>query len=355
MALISLLHRWAGGFIGLLLALIGLSGAILLWEGSWIALPGASDPVVESPAQMARLVDEAAASGMSRITFASEEIGLHQVVNSDGSGAYVNQQGTMVASWNSEWGRPELWLFDFHHHLFAGRTGETITGIAGAAGMLFVLTGVLLWWRSPAKFRPTLLPKRLQRGAIVKHHRDLGVLVSPLLLLSMGTGVMMLFAPVRQALIGSEQRPSQVLHASRLASPGEAVLRAKALFPDAALRRIVLPAAAGGDIVVRMKQDFEWTPQGRTQLSFAPNGSVTIENAAAANAAASATEKLYPIHAAKVGGIFTKLIISLSGAGLFLLGSFSVYAFWLRKAKRRRPVQSKIERSSFSLGPNQIT
>ena len=47
MKLLSFLHRWAGGVIGLLLAVLGLSGTILVWEGEWISLPGAGDPVIE--------------------------------------------------------------------------------------------------------------------------------------------------------------------------------------------------------------------------------------------------------------------------------------------------------------------
>lgn len=341
MRLISLLHRWAGGLIGLLLAVLGLSGALLVWEGEWISLPGASDRVVEQPARIAAIVDEAAADGMSRITFASEEIGLHQVVNRDGSGAYIDQQGAVADSWASQWERPELWLFDLHHHLFAGHTGELVTGYAGIAGLLFVVTGLVLWWRGRASFRPTLLPRRFQPGPIVRHHRDLGVLAMPLLLLSMGTGVLMLFAPVREAVIGKEARPERVIAGEPLASPGEAVLRANALFPGAALRRISLPPEPGGDTVVRLRQPFEWTPQGRTQVSFAPGGAATIEDAAAANSAAAVTEKLYPVHSAKVGGVPMKLLMTSSGLSLFVLGSFAVYAFWWRKAKRRRRQPSR--------------
>ena len=40
MKLLALLHRWAGGIVGLLLAVIGLSGTVLVWEEYWIGLPG---------------------------------------------------------------------------------------------------------------------------------------------------------------------------------------------------------------------------------------------------------------------------------------------------------------------------
>ena len=340
MRVLSLIHRWAGGLIGLLLALLGLSGAILIWEGSWVALPGASDPLGEQPAVIAGIVDTAAADGkLSRITFASDEIGLHQLINADGSGAYVDQTGTVVDSWASQWERPELWLFDFHHHLFAGHTGETVTGIAGIAGLLFVVTGLILWLRGRAKLRPTLLPRRFAPGPIVRHHRDLGVVAAPLLLLSFATGVMMLFEPVRTVVLGSEERPHVQAPAAPAVSPGEAVLRAKALFPDAALRRISLPREPGEAILVRMKQPFEWTPNGRTQVTFAAGGAVTVEDAAAANRSASLAEKLYPLHSAKVGGLALKLLMTISGLALFMLGSFATWSFWARRSKRkvRRP------------------
>lgn len=336
MKLLSFLHRWAGGLIGLLLALLGLSGAVLVWEGAWLTLPGASDPVIERPEEIAAIVERYAAGGeLSRITFAGDETALHQLVNRDGSGAYIRQDGTLVDHWASQWERPELWLFDLHHYLFAGETGEAVTGIAGTAGLLFVVTGIILWWRGRARFRPTLLPRRFAPGPIVKHHRDLGLLAAPLLLVSMATGVMMVFPAAKDAAIGAEDRP-RIDFAASAVEPGEAVLRAKALFPTAMLRRITLRAEPGGAIAVRMRQPFEWTPQGRTQVTFAADGSVSIEDAAAANRSAWISEKLYPVHSAKVGGLAWKLGMTLSGLALFFLGGFATYSFWLRKWVRRR-------------------
>jgi uncharacterized iron-regulated membrane protein len=337
MKLLSAIHRWAGGFIGLLLAILALTGTILVWEGEWIGLPGSDDPVREDVTAISAIVERAAAAGkLSRVTFASDEIALHQLIYADGSGAYVRQNGAVVDRWTSQWERPELWLFDLHHHLLAGETGETLTGVAGVAGLLFVVTGLLLWWRGRASFRPTLLPKRFAPGPIVKHHRDLGILVSPVLVLSLLTGVMMLFAPLRSAVIGVEDRPVQATATAGQVGPREAVVHAEAMFPGAALRRIILPSREGLPISVRMRQPFEWTPNGRTQIGFGPDGTVTVEDARAANAAASLAEKLYPVHSAKAGGLVMKLLMTLSGLGLFVLGSFATYSFWARRSIRKR-------------------
>ena len=58
---------------------------------------------------------------------------------------------------------------------------EAVTGAAGIAGILFAITGGVLWWRSRRSFKPRLLPTKLGPGPIVRHHRDVGLLTMPLL------------------------------------------------------------------------------------------------------------------------------------------------------------------------------
>jgi len=341
--LLSILHRWSGGFLGLLLALLGLTGAILVWEGDWISLPGAHDPVVERVESLGTLAERETATGATRITFASDEIGLHHVAREGGAGAYVAQDGTTVATWSSQWERPELWLFDLHHHLFAGETGETVAGIAGIFGLLFVATGSILWWRSRRAFRWRLWPTKFQPGPIVVHHRDMGILVAPLLLVSFLTGIAMLFpSATRVALspFGKLEERTKPPEAEPVAGPspvGAMLAAAKARFPDAELRRLTIPAKPGQPYSVRLRQPFEWTPNGRTNLFFDGSGQLLkIEDPAAASRAAAINETFYPIHTGKVGGPTWKLLMTLSGIGLTLLGSLATWSFWFRKAKRRK-------------------
>lgn len=334
MKLLSLLHRWTGGVIGLVLALLGLSGAILVWEDQWISLPNSREAVVQDAAAMARIA-ETAGPGLSRITFADDAMSLHLLVYADGSGAYVAQSGKVVDRWQSQWERPELWLFDFHHYLFAGEVGEWVTGIAGTLGLLFVVTGVILWWRCRRAFRFRLLPSAFKPGPIVSHHRDLGVVASPLLLLSLLTGVLMLFAPLRTAVLGTETRPKTTAVDVREVTPATALKLAAGRFPDARIRRLTLPLGTGDPISVRLRQSFEWTPNGRTYLGLSQEGGVTIEDAATANRGAWLSEKLYPLHSAKVGGVPWQIAMSFSGLVLTILGSLTTWSFWKRKAQKR--------------------
>jgi uncharacterized iron-regulated membrane protein len=341
--LLSILHRWSGGLIGLLLALLGLTGAILVWEGEWISVTGADDPVVERVDRIAAVSESAVADGAIRITFASEEIGLHLVVKKDGGGEYVRQNGEVAASWASEWERPELWIFDLHHHLFAGVTGEWVTGIAGIFGLLFVITGAILWRRSRRAFEWRLLPRKMQPGPIVRHHRDFGILITPLLLVSFLTGLGMLFPDDAKVVlspfgtIAASAKPPIVEPAEQPAAIPAMLREAKARFPNAALRRLTVPARPDGAYSIRMRQPSEWTPNGRTTLYFDRAGKlVRVDDPAGAGLAASINEKFYPVHTAKVGGLAWKLAMTLSGLGLALLGSLAVWSFWIRRVIHRR-------------------
>jgi len=343
MKTLSILHRWSGGLVGLLLALLGLTGAILVWEGEWIGVPGANDPVVERVERIAATSQQAVADGATRITYASEEIGLHLVAKKDGGGEYIRQNGEVVASWASQWERPELWIFDLHHHLLAGETGEWVTGIAGIFGLLFVITGSILWWRSRRAFEWRLWPRRMQPGPIVRHHRDFGIIVAPLLLVSFLTGLGMLFPSAARVVlapfgtVAAIAKPPSVETGQQPPPIGGMLRQAKARFPNAELRRLTIPAKPDGAYSVRMRQPFEWTPNGRTALFFDRAGRIVrIDDPAGSNTATSINEKLYPVHTGKAGGLMWKLAMTLSGLALTLLGSLAVWSFWIRRVIHRR-------------------
>lgn len=345
MKLLSILHRWSGGLLGFLLVILGLSGTILLWEGEWIALPGSSDPVIEQVETIGRISTREVTEGATRITFASDEIGLHHVAKEGGAGAYVAQDGTTVAQWSSQWERPELWIFDLHHHFFAGHTGELVAGWAGVLGLFFVITGAILWWRSRRNFEFRIWPRRFQPGPIVRHHRDLGIVVAPLLIVSFVTGTGMIFGDFYKAMLAPLGRgveagkPPEAGPSAGTPQITQMLAAAKQRFPDAAIRRLTIPSKPDQPWSVRMRQPFEWTPNGRTTLYFKGDGSLLrVDDPAVAGRAASVMEAFYPVHTAKVGGLSWKLLMTLSGLGLTMLGSFAVWSFWIRK-KKRKPIR----------------
>ena len=86
-----------------------------------------------------------------------------------------------------------------------------------------------------------------------------------------------------------------------------------------------------------MKRAAEWLPNGRSSVWFDPaTGKVLGSRDALAMApAAQAFNMAYPIHSAKVGGIAWRIVASLTGLSLALLGSLAVWSFWFRRPRAK--------------------
>jgi uncharacterized iron-regulated membrane protein len=290
------------------------------------------------------------ASGGESIVFASDRFGLVQLRDGAG-GLYAAQTGEIVARWSSLWERPELWLFDLHHHLFTGDAGETVIGVAGLAAIIFVVTGTILWWRTRRTFRFRLWPARMTGPAIRMHHRDLGILAAPFLLLAALTGTMMIFRPVAGAVLAPLSSPAAIeadLKAPRFSAPPLSpdldwqalVVAAHRAYPDAELRIVALPKKPGDPVTVRMKRAAEWLPNGRTMLWFDPASGALLasRDALKMQPGTQAFNMAYPLHAGKVGGLAYRLLLTAVGLALAMLGGLSVWSFWFRRPKRPRKV-----------------
>lgn len=346
---IELAHRWLGGTIGLLLALIGFSGAVLVHREAWTIVPHKGDAPVQQSALIASTVTRIMTDPVAQartITFASPGFGVDRVAYGEG-GAYTDQTGNVLVRWDNQWSRPELWLADFHQHLFTGDTGKTVIGVAGLAGLFFIATGMMLWWRTRRTFAFRLLPKRLGRPAIVRHHRDLGVVAAPLLLLSCATGAVLVFRPLSSVLLGPGAAAAIEATVKPPRTPavplrrdldwGRMVHTARGRFPHADFRTVSLPRGDSGLVTIRMKQPWEWLPNGRTTLWFAADTGdlVSAHDPARSARQVSAYNLLYPLHAGKVGGLPYRLLMTASGMALGFLGTLAVWTFWF--GRRRRP------------------
>jgi len=351
MGLLDLLHRWTGGLIGLLLAVLGLSGSILAYKDAWVMLPHADDAHVQDTAALAAAAERLMADPERprSIVFATKDFGLNQLSYPEaGAGAYASQAGEIVTRWSSKWERPEVWLFDLHHHLFNGDAGEIVAGVAGLCGLGFVITGAILWWRMRRAYEFRLWPRKFERFAILRHHRDLGVVMAPVLALSLVTGTIMVFRPVADLILGPGTSAA-VTQALKPPPPRKAKLAddpdwrgmietARRLYPTAEVRILSLPRGKTGLISLRLRQQQEWLPNGRTTLYFAADTGELVRagDALAMPGNVQAYNALYPLHAGKVGGLPYRLLMTLSGLTLTLLGSLTVWTFWFQRKPRRR-------------------
>lgn len=345
------IHRWTGAFIGLWLAVLGLSGTLLLYEDAWLraTVPHADEALVEGAGPPSSGLERLLALESPQLTsviFPTDGFGLFKLSFADGAGAYADQSGTIVTRWTSKWQRPELWLFDLHHYLFMGETGAIVGGVLALIGLGFVITGLLLWWRTRKTFAPRLLPTRFSRLPIVRHHRDLGAVTAPLLSIALLTGAMLTLRPVADLLL-SPLSPGVI--AESLASPTvkggpiaaqfdwrTTLQTVRTMYPDAELRTISIPTRDGQLVRIRIRQSHEWLPNGRTVFWFDPADGRLVEarDARALPLATRAFNLIYPIHASTVGGILFKAAMTAAGLSLTLLGTLSLFGFWGFQARR---------------------
>jgi uncharacterized iron-regulated membrane protein len=291
------------------------------------------------------LADE---SRLSSLLFPTESLGVFRLQFDKGQGAYADQSGQIVVRWTSKWDRLELWMFDLHHHFFLGETGTTLVGILAMIGLGFVITGALLWWRSRKSFAPRPWPNGLSRLQIIRHHRDLGVVMAPLLFIALLTGAMLTLRPVAEFILAP--LPSPVTIAESLASPqakggpltvrfdwGATLTTVRKIYPEADPRSISVPRQTGDLIRVRVRQPSEWLPNGRTVFWFDPADGRLIEvrGNESLPLATRAFNLVYPLHASSVGGVIYKAALTLAGLALTLLGTLAVWAFWGYRIRQR--------------------
>lgn len=358
---LRIVHRWLGGFVGLGLALLGLTGAALLWKPWWAGV--AQDARAPSQAEVQAIVAKAEALGAGYVTLPSAEFGVAQAgFGKGGGGAYLGHDGALLARWQSVWDRPETLLFDLHHHLLMGGTGEVISGWLGLAAILFCVTGLILWWPTRRTFRLRALPPRFTRPAVVLHHRDIGVVLALPILLAAATGALMVLKPLGAAVLAplSSAKDVAAWYEKPPAGPTSdpafdgrpdwpnILAAARARFPDAEPRMIVWPKSRGEAVTIRMRRPAEWHPNGRTTLTLAADGTVlAARDATAAPLAVRANNALYPLHSARMAGsamaLPLRIVMTFAGIGLALLGSLAVVTFW-RAQKPRRRASSAIPR-----------
>src|SRR3546814_18159737 len=116
----------------------------------------------------------------------------------------------------------------------------------------------------------------MSRPAIVMHHRDLGVIVAPLLLISIVTGTMMIFRPFAMAMIAPFGPPAEAVKAieppkykggPRTEKPDYTamMIEARRRIPDAKCPILNLTPKAGETLCTNMRKYAERLTKGRSR------------------------------------------------------------------------------------------
>ena len=354
-------HLWLGLTLGVVGALVGLTGSVLVFDnevdallnpqryaltGSQVALPYAdylqrAAQAVEGRARPTNLrLPEG--EGLPVVVLArarAEGGGFHRVYLDPPTGRVleVSAGGGFVG-----------WAHNFHESLTLREYfGREIVGAVGIAMLISSLSGLYLWWppgglgRRAFGFRPGFAPTR-------NLHYTCGFYGSLVLALLSFTGIFLAYPEPGRAIVGAfgpvsaSPRGIQAPESpGRPIPPDNAVAIARALYPEAKVASLGLPAGPRGAYRVSLRA------LGDSSARFGPVVFLDPRSGAVLNRADRATRTRGDaflvwqrvLHEGEAFGVAGRVVICVTGALPALLVVTGAM-IWLRQ--RRRPRAERV-------------
>ena len=349
-------HLWLGLGLGLLFAVLGLTGsALVFYTGIDAALhpairAGQGDP---PPGLTAPVWDRALAIGRARWhdpggKWTFEMTGEGGAIparyypapghHGDREMVWFSADGTRVMRAEPWGGYLMSWLYRLHMQLLAGEFGSQVVGWSGVAMLVLLVSGVLAWWPR-GRWRKALAFKR--DAAPIRRLRDLHKLfglwsMMPLFVL-VATGVLLALPAVMQALLAPKLIPAPM---SRDGGGGQitivqALAAAHRALPDGRIVFVDVPGARDGAIRVRLQVPGD--PHQRFPGSYAfvdrLSGRVlAVHDVRRAGIGSSVASWVRTLHDGTIGGMATRILAMLFGVVPALLLATGILHWFRRRA-----------------------
>ncbi|GAB3112067.1 PepSY domain-containing protein [Aestuariicella hydrocarbonica] len=360
------LHKYAGLTVGLLLAVIGLTGSLLVFDHALDERLAphtvAFEPVAQG-APLSRVLANAQAAvpgqpALQRINLQRGSHSPHVVRFAAPAGAagplevsVSPADGTVLAV--RTWGEyPMSWLYRLHYTLLSGDTGKTVVGLMGIALLLFAVSGLVIWWPRKGRWRNALTLRR--NGNRFRFYFDLhkvvGVYLAPVLLVVAFSGVSLVFPRQVAALVGSiwPVEAASAVASAVTAFDGQEALPAplgidaatdlaRQVFPQGKLTRIDLPKSDKGYYRFSFNLPEEpWRTYGASRLKLDQYTGEVLERRALGTLAPGSQFLLwqFPLHNGDVLGLPGRNLLLLTGLAPALLFGSGVYLWWRKRQLR---------------------
>lgn len=358
-ALLIRLHRWVGLALAVVLLVVAVSGGLLLLRGPWerwqyaaLARPITTADATAFAGALDRIHDTFG-DAVRNVKLPQPGRHVFQVWLADGSEAFVDpRSGETIDRWRAS----ERWaplLFDLHAHLMAGERGEFLNGLVALLTVAFLaIGGVLVWWpRRAAMPIRALWPRTWSPAALLRSHAAVGAVTVAPLLLFMATGLGLAWAawvmPALSRTFDGRPAPAAPRVAPWVGEPAASAHLLAAV--DAAFASEVdresgarpqlvflIPARApGAATVARVRLPGEWHPNGRSLVYLHPQSGAVLGTVDARRQGAGTRlgYAIYPLHAARLGGSLSPLLVTaatVASLGLIVLSVTGVIT-WARR------------------------
>lgn len=347
------LHRYVGVMVGILLAIVSLTGSSLVfWKEINVFLnPQMFQVIPQGDRVSVQFVLDTIRSAYPhwQLNFlelprALDRVYTARMLLNSGDFAYVylNPYTGEVMGFQ-QWGRTVMsFIYNFHVSLLGGKFGETLVGICGLLLLLLSVTGIILWpgwkklvagftirWRSA----PQLINYDL--------HKVGGILSCVFLIAIASTGTAMIFPAqfkgVIYPLAGTPKLPELTSTMVANAPPvtADIILQKADLALPGKTIYITFPSKRQGTFVVRKKLVGDIHPNGSSNVYLDRySGQVLrVENGFTAPVASQIINLLFPVHIGAFGGLKTRILYVFIGLTPTLL-SITGLVLWRRRQWR---------------------
>ncbi len=324
--LLFLVHLWVGLIIGPVVAVVSLTGAIVVfrYELNRMTTPGTAYVTPHGPRlTIDELMDRIRAAYPGE-TFNSAGWGEagpdnawnFRMVSPEGHRihTYMNQYTGEITGRDDYHDKWMQWFFDLHAYLLGGDTGEFINGFVGLALILLGLTGLVVWWpgRRYWRFGFTYAWTTGWKRQNYDLHKVIGFYTSVAVTIVAVTGTYYCFPSLYKALTERVTGAPVLTEAPRASTqlaerhvPFEAFIQAaERAQPGATAVQMGFPNGPGAPVTVRTKEARDWHRIGLNYVYLEPADASLLRSLrfSEANVATQTILLMYPLHFGRFGG-----------------------------------------------------
>lgn len=228
------------------------------------------------------------------------------------------------------------WIYDLHYTLLIGASGKLLMSIFGGFLLVSLLSGVYLWWPRPGKWwgALTIKSKASSQRFIYDLHKVSGVYGLVVMLVLTFSGICLEIPEYANPIIGFfsalEEPPKPQSQLPTVTQPiisiDTAVGIAQHIYPEAELRWIETPHDAQGSFRINLRQAGEPSrrfPKTNIWVDQYSGNILQVHNPAEFTAGDTFIHWLHPLHSGEAFDMPGRLLVLLTGLScpiLFVTG-----------------------------------
>lgn len=342
------LHLWLGLTIGLVWALQGLTGALLVFHREIEAAGTGARSGPMAPLTTVLGNAEVAAGRPIDLLSVAGPGGAVLVATARGPGGGTNVRieaatGRVIDTQKGE----GFWrlLYELHEELLLHDKGKTLTGTSALVLVSAALTGLWLGWPRRGSWRAAFQPRawRTARQRLYGWHRMAGLLVTLALVAVPLAGATMAFGSTLRPWLAKQAgyqmpfKPAGPLPA-RIVAPDVALAAAQARFPGAAFVRLTRPSEKAPAYAIRLHQEGEvraWSGTTTVTVDAGTGAVLAVYDPLTAPLANRLFDAAFPVHNGEIAGFSGRLMVMFAGLALPTLYVTGVLAWWRKRRARR--------------------